>query len=139
MRQLRRGTRRNLSIDTRTVIESDWYRDIFPRLQLKSKRNVEFVTTLHGSRFGSGRCGAITGRGADIIIFDDPSKPQEALSAAGRRAAIEFYENTLSTRLNDKRTGAIVIVMQRLHEEDLVGYLLDKDDWVVVTLPALTR
>src|SRR5205085_9471085 len=63
----------------------------------------------------------LTGRGADIILIDDPLKPEEALSDAQRKAANEWYDHTLYSRLNDKRHGAIVIIMQRLHEDDLVG------------------
>ena len=58
----------------------------------------------------------LTGRGADIIIIDDPLKPEEALSQAQRRAANEWYDHTLYSRLNDKLSGAIVLIMHRLHE-----------------------
>jgi hypothetical protein len=67
--------------------------------------------------------GSILGRGADLIIIDDPIKPADALSQAERRRVNEAFDNTLFTRLNDKRTGAIVIIMQRLHEDDLVGHV----------------
>ena len=58
----------------------------------------------------------LTGRGADIIIIDDPLKPEEALSQAQRQAANEWYDHTLYSRLNDKLSGAIVLIMHRLHE-----------------------
>ena len=60
-----------------------------------------------------------------------------ALSAAERRKVKEFYDNTLYSRLDDKVNGAIVIVMQRLHEDDLVGHVLEKEDWEVLTIPAI--
>jgi hypothetical protein len=60
--------------------------------------------------------GVLTGRGADIILIDDPLKPEEALSDAQRKAANDWFDHTLYSRLNDKRHGAIVIIMQRLHE-----------------------
>ena len=63
--------------------------------------------------------GVLTGRGADIIVIDDPLKPEEALSQAQRRAANEWFDHTLYSRLNDKLTGAIVLIMHRLHEDDL--------------------
>jgi hypothetical protein len=81
--------------------------------------------------------GAVLGRGADLIIVDDPIKATDALSAAQRRQCAEFYDNTLYTRLNDKRAGAIVIIMQRLHEDDLVGHVLEKDEWEVASIPAI--
>ncbi|MEE1656744.1 phage terminase large subunit [Microvirga sp. CF3062] len=130
---------RKLSIDTRTVLESAWFRALFPALQLTAKRqrNLELTTTLQGYRFASGVGGSVLGRGADLIVIDDPIKAIDALSEAGRRHVAEFYGNTLSTRLNDKQTGAIVIVMQRLHEDDLVGHVLAKEEWEVVSIPAI--
>jgi predicted phage terminase large subunit-like protein len=130
---------RKLSVDTRTLLDSPWYRELFPRLRLASKRprNTELITTQQGYRFAAGVGGAVLGRGADLIIVDDPIKATDALSAAQRRQCAEFYDNTLYTRLNDKRAGAIVIIMQRLHEDDLVGYVLEKDEWEVVSIPAI--
>ena len=63
----------------------------------------------------------LTGRGADIILIDDPLKPEEALSEAQRRAANDWYDHTLYSRQNDKRRSAIVMIMQRLQEDDPVG------------------
>ena len=65
--------------------------------------------------------GWLTGRGADVILIDDPLKPERALSDAQRKSANEWYDHTLYSRLNDKPHGAIVIIMQRVHEDDLVG------------------
>ena len=83
--------------------------------------------------------GVLTGRGADIIVIDDPLKPEEALSEAQRHACNEWYDHTLYSRLNDKRRGAIVIVMQRLHEDDLVGHVLEQEGWEVVRFPAIAE
>ena len=58
----------------------------------------------------------LTGRGADLIVIDDPLKPEEALSQTQRQAANEWYDHTLYSRLNDKLSGAIVLIMHRLHE-----------------------
>ncbi|ESR23777.1 phage terminase large subunit [Lutibaculum baratangense] len=129
---------RKLSIDCRTLIDSPWYRELFPRLQLASRpRNMELVTTQYGYRFAAGMQGSILGRGADLIVIDDPIKATDALSLAERRRVNEAYDNTLYTRLNDKTMGAIVIIMQRLHEDDLVGHVMEKDDWEVVSIPAI--
>jgi predicted phage terminase large subunit-like protein len=129
---------RKLSVDTRTVLESPWYRALFPKMQLASKRprNTELITTQQGYRFAAGVGGAVLGRGADLIIVDDPIKATDALSAAERRRVAEFYDNTLFTRLNDKQRGGIVIIMQRLHQDDLVGHVLERDSWEVVSIPA---
>jgi hypothetical protein len=68
-----------------------------------------------------------------------PLKPDEALSESQRNAANEWYDHTLYSRLNDKRDGAIVIIMQRLHEEDLVGHVLAQESWEVVSFPAIAE
>ena len=81
----------------------------------------------------------LTGRGADIIIIDDPLKPEEALSQAQRRAANEWFDHTLYSRLNDRQSGAIVLIMHRLHEDDLVGHVLAQEDWEVVRFPAIAE
>jgi hypothetical protein len=81
----------------------------------------------------------LTGRGADIIIIDDPLKPEEALSEAQRQAANEWFDHTLYSRLNDKQQGAIVVIMHRLHEDDLVGHVLAQKDWEIVRLPAIAE
>jgi hypothetical protein len=81
----------------------------------------------------------LTGHGADIILIDDPLKPEEALSDAQRQAANEWFSHTLYSRLNDKRHGAIVIIMQRLHEDDLVGHVLAQEPWEVIRFPAIAE
>jgi hypothetical protein len=81
----------------------------------------------------------LTGRGANIIIIDDPLKPEEALSQAQRQAANEWFDHTLYSRLNDKRWGAIILIMHRLHEDDLAGYVMAQEDWQVVRLPAFAE
>lgn len=83
--------------------------------------------------------GAVLGRGADFVVIDDPIKALGALSEAERRRVWEFYCGTLCSRLDDKQNGAIVIIMQRLHTDDLVGRLLDLegDAWEVVSIPAI--
>ena len=120
----------------RTVVESDWYRAAFPNFQIKRATRGEIITTMHGSRYACGLDGSILGRGADLIVIDDPQKVQAAFSESERRKANSGYDNTISTRLNDKREGAIVLVMQRLHEDDLVGHVVTREEWEVSTIPA---
>jgi predicted phage terminase large subunit-like protein len=91
-----------------------------------------------GFRLATSVGGTLTGRGGEIIIIDDPLKPDDALSEVKRSAANNWFNNTLLSRLDDKRTGAIVVVMQRVHIDDLTGFLLaQSDDWHVLTLPAI--
>src|SRR5215467_1630694 len=119
---------------------SPWYRQLFPtRLAPHRQAVQEFITTRQGYRLATSTGGVLTGRGADIILIDDPLKPEEALSEAQRKAANEWYNSTLYSRLNDKRRGAIVIIMQRLHEDDLVGHVLAQEPWEVLSFPAIAE
>src|SRR5690349_890316 len=129
-----------LARDCRGIMMSPWYRQLF-RTRLAPHRQAvqEFITTGQGYRLATSTGGVLTGRGADIIIIDDPLKPEEALSDAQRKAANEWYDHTLYSRLNDKRRGAIVIVMQRLHEDDLVGHVLAQEPWEVLSFPAIAE
>src|SRR5437764_2748464 len=129
-----------LARDCRGIMMSPWYRQLF-RTRLAPHRQAvqEFITTGQGYRLATSTGGVLTGRGADIIIIDDPLKPEEALSEAQRQVANDWYDNTLYSRLNDKRRGAIVIVMQRLHEDDLVGHVLGQEEWDVVRFPAIAE
>src|SRR5712671_6339795 len=129
-----------LARDCRGIMMSPWYRRIFPtRLAAHRQAVQEFITTAQGYRLATSTGGVLTGRGADIIIIDDPLKPEEALSEAQRKAANEWYDHTLYSRQNDKRRGAIVIVMQRLHEDDLVGHVLAQEPWEIVRFPAIAE
>jgi predicted phage terminase large subunit-like protein len=80
--------------------------------------------------------GAVTGEGGDRIVCDDPHNVQEAESDAVRRSTIEWWDIVMSTRLNDPKTSAKVVVMQRCHEQDLSGHLLAQGGWDHLSLPA---
>ena len=129
-----------LARDCRSIMMSPWYRRIF-RTRLAPHRQAvqEFLTTAHGFRFATSNGGVLTGRGAGIILIDDPLKPEEALSDALRQAANDWFDHTLYSRQNDKQHGAIVIIMQRLHEDDLVGHVLAQEPWEVVRFPAIAE
>ena len=81
----------------------------------------EFDTTAQGCRLATSVGGVLAGRGADLIIIDDPLKPEEALSQGQRQAANDWYDHTLYSRLNDKQQGAIVLIMHRLRESLPLG------------------
>jgi predicted phage terminase large subunit-like protein len=81
--------------------------------------------------------GTLTGRGGNAIIIDDPIKPAEAESEAERRRVNDWYDTTLFSRLDDKEAGAILLVMQRLHQDDLTGHLVEKGEFEVLALPAI--
>src|SRR5467141_3310740 len=124
----------------RSIMTSPWYRQIFPTRLAQHRQAVqEFITTRRGYRLATSNGGVLTGRGADLILIDDPLKPEEALSEAQRQAANEWYDHTLYSRQNDKQHGAIVIIMQRLHEDDLIGHVLAQEPWDVVCFPAIAE
>ena len=130
-----------LARDCRTLMTSRFYQSLFPAARLSGgKQSVsEFTTEANGYRLSTSVGGVLTGRGADVIIIDDPLKPDEALSGARRGSVNEWYDHSLYSRLNDKQRGAIVIIMQRLHEDDLVGHVVEQEGWDVVRLPAIAE
>jgi hypothetical protein len=126
--------------DCRAVMTSAFYQRLFPTHLSPQKQSVqEFVTTRQGFRFATSVGGVLTGRGGDIVIIDDPLKPDEALSDTQRRAVNEWYDHTLVSRLNDKRAGCIILIMQRLHQDDLVGHVLEQEPWEVISFPAVAE
>ena len=127
-----------LARDCRSIMNTLWYQRLFPTRLAPHRQAVgEFLTTAHGYRLSTSNGGVLTGRGADMIIIDDPTKPEEALSDTQRQGTNDWYDNTLYSRVNDKRHGAIVIIMQRLHEDDLVGHVLAQEEWEIVRFPAV--
>src|SRR5438477_3559031 len=137
------------AIDCRALINSDFYRQIFPtRLSPEKRAVADFLTTARGCRKATSIGGVLTGRGADFIIIDDPLQPDKALSDTRRNAVNDWYDNTLCSRLNHKLTGCIILIMQRLHEDDLVGHVLDierrqaievEPKWNVLRFPAIAE
>jgi len=97
------------------------------------------MTTARGFRLAASLHGALTGRGGSIIIIDDPQKPLEVQSQRARERDQQRYATTLLPRLDDKSTGAIILVMQRLHPDDLAGYLLRQGGWEHLNLPAIAQ
>lgn len=127
------------STDCRLVLQSPWYQRVFPATQLSDDQNEKdkFVTTARGHRMAVSVGGAAIGEGGNILIVDDPINPLQAGHHAQREAVNGWFDHTFATRLDDKQRGAIVVVMQRLHAEDLSGYLLEKGGWEHVCLPAI--
>lgn len=118
-------------------MNSDWYGGLFSTRLSQRQAVSEFMTEARGVRLATSVGGVLTGRGGDFIIIDDPLKPEEAVSETRRNAVNEWYQNTLYSRLNNKTTGCIIIIMQRLHEDDLVGHVLQQGDWKVLRFPAI--
>src|SRR6516165_9867810 len=127
--------------DFRAVISSAWYRRIFPDTKVSREKDTQYetMTTARGYRYATSVHGTLTGRGADLIVLDDPQKPDEALSEAHRNSAGQWFDTTLLSRLDSKSDGAVVIVMQRLHEDDLAGRLLEKGGWQHLKIAAIAE
>ena len=129
-----------LSTQARRVIESDWFRLHFPDVVLSKDENTKsrFTTPKGGLRYSTSTGGTVTGMGGDIIVIDDPQNPQLARSEVERENANRFFNETLRSRLNDPEVGVFIVVMQRLHENDLTGMLLAKEpnEWDHTCLPA---
>jgi predicted phage terminase large subunit-like protein len=132
---------RKFARDCRKVMESKWYRLLFPDTHLSKRRSAtnDFETTRGGGRFTTSIGGALTGRGGGYIIIDDPIKPQDALSSAIRASTNQWYDNTLRSRLDNKSNGVVIIAMQRTHIDDLVGHVLEREHWDHISLPAIAE
>jgi predicted phage terminase large subunit-like protein len=126
--------------DFRRVVSDPIYQAVFPKMVLVRETDSEIQTTLRGRRYATSIQGTLTGRGGNLFIIDDPLKPGDAISEVSRERVIEWYRSTLVTRPDDKQAARIMVVMQRIHVEDLVGYLLDNDaGFEVLSLPAVAQ
>jgi predicted phage terminase large subunit-like protein len=127
--------------DCRAIMRSDLYNRVFPKTRISSAKDteIEFATTLGGNRLSTSVGGTLTGRGGNLIIVDDPLKPQDAYSELARDSVKQWYSNTLLSRLDNKNNDAIVVIMQRLHMDDLVGHLLEQEGWIQLNLPAIAE
>ena len=128
--------------DFRAIVNSEWYRKLFPAMRISPIKNTEseLYTTRNGYRLSKSIDAGVTGFGANVIIIDDPLKPMDALSDSKRAAVNDWFFNTALLRLDDKQKGAIILVMQRLHVDDLIGKLLhDSNDWTALSLSAIAE
>ena len=136
--------------EVRAMMQNETYKEIFPWtvLQDDSKARDEFRTAQGGIVYATGADGTITGYGAGkmrpgfggAIIIDDPHKAGDANSSVMRKNVIDWYQQTMESRLN-KRSDPIIIIMQRLHEDDLSGWLLgggSGETWNHINIPART-
>jgi len=127
------------SLDSRAVITSPWYKRLFPDVMLARDQNEKhkFMTSERGFRFATSVGGALTGEGGNFLIIDDPVSPMHAMNKHWRGHVNRWFDSTFASRLDDKKNGVIVLVMQRLHAQDLTGHLLDKGGWEHLSLPAV--
>jgi predicted phage terminase large subunit-like protein len=129
------------AIDFRAVVSSKWYRRVFPNTKISREKDTqnETMTTARGYRYGTSVGGTLVGRGGDIFILDDPQKPDEALSDASRRNVGQWFDSSLVTRPDFKSRRMVVMVMQRVHQDDLAGRELEKGGWRHLKIAAIAE
>lgn len=129
------------SLDCRLILQSPWYRQLFPKTVLARGQNErhKFVTDRRGWRIATSIGGAVTGEGGNYLIVDDPLSATQAMNMHWREYVNHWFDHTFSNRLDDKKQGVIVLVMQRLHGYDLAGHLLAKGGWQHLMLPSVAE
>jgi predicted phage terminase large subunit-like protein len=125
----------NLAAQCRKLMESEFYCGLF-QTTLSKVTEDELITTKGGFRLATSVGATLTGLGGDTLIVDDPLNANDAYSESLRKNVNMWFTDTLMSRLNDKRNGAVFVVAQRLHEDDLTGMLIDKK-WDGLILPAI--
>ncbi len=115
-------------------MNTDWYQSMFPETRLTKENETALETSKRGHRLCTSTGGLLTGLGGNFIILDDPLSLQQAQSMREREKA-NIWIDSLSTRLDDKKTGVIIVIMQRLHMNDTTGYLLEKGGWEHLKIP----
>lgn len=141
----------NNTYGIREIMRNESYKEIFPYVEIKSDSDAkdEFRTNYGGIIYATGSDGSITGRGAGGmsgrfqggIIIDDPHKPGEANSELVRSGVLNWFQETLESRKNNPDTP-IIVIMQRLHEEDLAGWLINGgngEEWETLVVPAINE
>jgi predicted phage terminase large subunit-like protein len=125
--------------DFRLLVKHPLYQATFPAMRLDRDTDREITTTQRGKRIATSIDGTLTGLGGNLIVIDDPLKATDALSEAVRSRVNEWYRSTLLSRGDDKTAMRIVVVMQRVHQEDLVGHLLEQGGFDHLNLPAIAQ
>jgi predicted phage terminase large subunit-like protein len=127
-----------LSRDCRALMQSGFYKRVFPRTDLNPQKisEGEFETTRHGFRLATSVGGTLTGRGGSILIIDDPISAEDGVaSQVALDRANDWFHNTALSRL-DSDDALIIVVQQRLHQDDLSGILIEKG-WPCLAIPAI--
>lgn len=124
--------------DFRSIVQAPWFRRALRKMKILRSVDGELTTTKRGFRKSTSVSGPLTGLGGNLFIIDDPQKPADAQSEARRNTLNEWVSNTLISRMDNKETAAIIVVMQRVHLHDLSGFLSNSSGgWEVLSLPAI--
>lgn len=127
--------------DLLMILKSGWYRQLFPATQLHRdfNRADDFRTSRNGRVKVESLQGGLTGFGADYIILDDPMKPLDAYTEHSRRKVNETIQNTVLSRQDGVGAARVILVGQRIHEDDPTGYLMARQPWRQIKLPAIAE
>lgn len=124
--------------DVRSVMTSAWYRRVFPGTRIIRVADADIYTNERGYRMGTSVGSSLTGFGGDLFILDDVQKPLDAWSEASRNTLHNWVSTTLMPRQEGKSEAAIILVMQRVHMNDLTAHLLEQTGrWTHLNLPAI--
>jgi hypothetical protein len=130
------------SVKCRRLINSSFYQNLEPGFEISTDQNQKqrFENSMNGHRISTSVGGALTGEGGDIIVLDDPHNVKDAESEAVRNNTLDWWDTAVQSRLNDPKTGAFIIIMQRVHQNDLTGHILKnalpEDGWYHLCVPA---
>jgi hypothetical protein len=130
--QLAESIARNI----RSILQANWFKEVFETRIAKDHSAVQdFATTAGGALYAVSFGGSITGRGADLIIVDDPHDIKDAGSPHQLERTIDLFDTGVLSRLNNRKTGKVIVIAHRVHEDDLSGHLLRQRKWHHVVLP----
>jgi len=130
---------RDFAVKSRSIMQSEIHRRIFPQSSLAANGTAHhrLTTTKGGYRFATSVGGTVTGKGANIILVDDPLKAKDAVySQAARDEAFSYITGTLMSRFDEPAKGRMIVISQRLHTDDLIARLRDEGDWTLLAIPA---
>lgn len=118
----------HLARQSQRVLQSDKFQRLYPELVLAGERTDLLETTQGGQRIATSTGGSITGMHGHVILIDDPINPKEAVSDVSLKTANEWFDHTLMTRMIDRKVTPVVLIMQRLHQNDPTGHLLERQE-----------
>jgi predicted phage terminase large subunit-like protein len=129
----------DLSMDTRRVMVDPWYKLCFPKTIIADDQNEKskFSTTAQGYRIATSVGGRATGMGGNMLVVDDATSPEEAMSETIMDSHLRWFDNTWTSRLNNKNEDVMIVVGQRLKMFDLPGHLMRQGGWESLVLPAI--